>query len=119
MIELSQKGLIERIITAVGLEGATSKSTPAECGALASDKDGDPCNADFNYASIVGMLMYLCANTRPDLTFAVHQYARFSPRARRTRTSSQTHWSLSHRDKDRPSMLPCPLVCATYSRSEI
>ena len=84
MIELSQKGLIERIITAVGLEGATSKSTPAECGALASDKDGDPCNADFNYASIVGMLMYLCANTRPDLTFAVHQCACFSHHARRT-----------------------------------
>jgi hypothetical protein len=83
-IELTQTGLIDRIILALGLEGATPRSTPADCGALASDKDGEPCNADFNYPSVVGMLMYLCANTRPNLTFAVHQCARFSHRPRRS-----------------------------------
>ena len=81
-IELTQTGLIDRIIDALGLDGATPKKTPAECGALGSDKEGDPCNADFNYASVVGMMMYLCSNTRPNITFAVHQCAQFSHRAR-------------------------------------
>jgi hypothetical protein len=83
-IELTQKGLIERVISAMGLEGATPKATPAESGALPSDASGDPCDENFNYRSVVGMLMYLSSNTRPDLTFAVHQCARFSHRPRRS-----------------------------------
>jgi len=62
-IELTQTGLIDCIIDALGLDGATPKKMPTECGALALDKEGDPCNADFNYASVVGMMMYLCSNT--------------------------------------------------------
>jgi hypothetical protein len=38
---------------------------------------------EWDYASIIGMLMYLSANTQPDIAFAVHQAARFThnPRA--------------------------------------
>ena len=49
---------------------------------LVKDEDGDPPNGVFNYASVVGMLQYLQAHTRPDITYAVSQCARFvhSPR---------------------------------------
>ncbi len=33
---------------------------------------------EWHYASVVGMLLYLSSNSRPDITFAVHQVARFT-----------------------------------------
>ena len=77
-IELLQTGLIDRIIYALGLKGATSKRTPAEYGSLGSDKDGADRNEAFSYPSVIGMLMYLTGNSRPELSFAVHQCARYT-----------------------------------------
>ena len=34
----------------------------------------------WDYASVVGMMMYVSSNTRPDIQFAVHQFARFVQR---------------------------------------
>ena len=48
-------------------------NTPSE-----NDFDGDPFTETWQYNSIIGMLMYLTANTRPDIAYAVHQAARFS-----------------------------------------
>jgi hypothetical protein len=83
IITMTQTGLVDRIVASLGLEGANTKDTPAEFGALPADKDGEPCNGEFNYASVVGMLMYLCANTRPNITFATHQCARYTHQPRR------------------------------------
>jgi hypothetical protein len=60
-----------------------AKDTPASSTALGSDLSGEVFNNEFNYASAVGMLMYLASNSRPDIAFAVHQCARFthSPKA--------------------------------------
>ena len=52
--------------------------TPAALAALGSDEDGEPMKESWNYRAIVGMLLYLSTNTRPDITFAVSQVARFS-----------------------------------------
>ena len=77
-IELTQTGLTDRIITSMGLDDANPKESPAEYGALPADREGDPCNEGFNYPSVVGMLIYLASNSRPDIAFAVHQCARFT-----------------------------------------
>ena len=45
---------------------------------LGSDPDGKPPNREWKYASVIGMLLYLASNSRPDITFAVHQCARFT-----------------------------------------
>ena len=75
-VTLTQTGLIDRIITATGLEGANLKHAPAPEATLPRDLGGQPFDASFNYASVVGMLMYLANNSRPDISFAVHQCAR-------------------------------------------
>jgi hypothetical protein len=40
--------------------------------------DGESFNDTWTYASVVGMLMYLASNTRPDISYAVHKAARYS-----------------------------------------
>jgi len=73
-IEMTQTALIEHFIKALGLEQATTHETPAEHGALGSDKDGESGELMFNYKSIIGMLGYL-DHTHPDIKFAVSQCA--------------------------------------------
>ena len=77
-IELSQRGLIEKVINYVDLANANPKSTPAATAPLGSDKSGPQFAESWSYAAAVGMLLYLSSNTRPDIQFAVHQVARFS-----------------------------------------
>ena len=60
------------------MEGCTKIGTPTEIKSLGKDEYGDPPMMRWNYASVVGMLMYLASNSRPDIAFAVHQCARLS-----------------------------------------
>ena len=75
---LTQTGLIERIISALELKNSNGKRTPAEFGTLPANKEGEQCNENFNYSSVVGMLSYLSKHTRPDIEFVVHQFGRYS-----------------------------------------
>ena len=77
-IHLTQKGLIQRIIEALNIGHKPTTKTPTKLGVLGSDVDGEPAAATFSYPSVVGMLGYLQANSRPDITFAVSQCARFT-----------------------------------------
>ena len=74
-IKLTQKGLIKRIISS--LETDKGIHTPTTVDALPIDPEGDPPDQDYNYASVVGMLLYLSGHSRPDICFAVSQVARF------------------------------------------
>ena len=76
---MTQKGLIKKIIKTTDMVDCNPNYTPAVQVALGKDEDGEPFDQEqFNYASIVGMLLHLSNNTRPDITFAVSQVARFT-----------------------------------------
>ena len=77
-IELTQKGLINKIVSVTGLESCKPNSTPASQLALGRDDHGEPMSEKWSYPSVIGMLLYLSTNTRPDISFAVSQAARFS-----------------------------------------
>ena len=42
------------------------------------DEDGERYQEEWSYPSVIGMLLYLSSNSRPDIQFAVHQCARFT-----------------------------------------
>jgi len=82
-IELTQTGLINKIITACGLQDQSAEhSIPANT-ILTADSTGPPREHSWNYRSLIGMLNYLASSTRPDISFAVHQCARFTTAPRR------------------------------------
>jgi hypothetical protein len=75
---LTQPRLIARCIEAVGMQDANSARTPSTTQPIGADSNGQPFCETWQYASVVGMLMYLANNTRPDIAFATHQCARFT-----------------------------------------
>ena len=75
---LSQPGLIEKVLTASNMLDSRPTATPSSTTNLGIDKDGDTFKESWDYATIMGMLMYLANNSRPDIAFAVHQCARFT-----------------------------------------
>jgi Reverse transcriptase (RNA-dependent DNA polymerase) len=83
-ITLTQTGLIKRIIDAVGVAHLPTKSVPAHFVPLVKDEEGDMVNSTFNYSSVIGMLQYLQNHTRPDITYAVSQCARFVHHTRKS-----------------------------------
>jgi hypothetical protein len=84
IVTLAQTGLIRRIVAALGLENEPKSKTPAAAEPLVKDVDGDPPNGTYSYASVIGMLQYLQAHSRPDITFAVSQCARYVHGTRRS-----------------------------------
>ena len=63
---------------ATGIKDCNGLPTPTKVEAsLGTDVNGSEAKRDWpnSYASIIGMMLYLASNTRPDIFFAVHQYA--------------------------------------------
>jgi hypothetical protein len=77
-ILMTQTGLINRIAAATGLTSSNPNHTPTQQEALGKDLEGLPMTDTWSYRSVVGMMLYLSTNTRPDIAFAVSQVARFS-----------------------------------------
>ena len=75
---LSQTGLIDSIISDLGLSDSPCFKTTPATEILSHYKSSPPFDASFNYRSVLGKIMYLSSNTRCDLSFANHQCARFS-----------------------------------------
>jgi hypothetical protein len=74
-IEVTQTGLIDKVIKYCNMDNTSSKTTPAATTPLGTDKFGEPFNEEWSYPAAVGMLLYLSFHTRPDIQFAVHQGA--------------------------------------------
>jgi hypothetical protein len=76
-ITMTQTGLIEAFIHDVSLSMSSNhKTTPADS-ILHPDTSGSPRQDSWNYRSVIGKLNFLVQNTCPDISFAVHQCARF------------------------------------------
>ena len=90
-IKLTQKGLTKRIVDALNIDSLSPKNTPALKASLVKDADGEPPNATYYYPSVIGMLLYLCGYSRPDIQFAVSQCARFIHGTTRTHEKALEH----------------------------
>jgi hypothetical protein len=75
---LTQTGLIDKTLKAAGMESAHKVCTPASTTPMGADRDGDPFDGLWEYATDAGIMMYLAANTRTDIAYAVHQAARYT-----------------------------------------
>jgi hypothetical protein len=77
-IHLTQQGLAERIVESLHLSDDTVSPVETPCTKyLPIDKDGEPAHGEFSYPSVVGQLNYLQGHSRPDITLATSQVARF------------------------------------------
>ena len=77
-INLTQPSLIRQIIKATHLEDCNAVYAPAVHTPVGTDLLGEGFCEKWEYASVVGMLMYLADNTRPDIAYATHQVARYT-----------------------------------------
>ena len=79
---LAQPFLIERVIRLLQFDPKVTKgakgNTPASYPLLSKDENGLPRKCPWKYHTAIGMLGYLAGTTRPDISMAVHQCARFN-----------------------------------------
>ena len=59
----------------MGMLESNPDEMPALQCPLGTDKDGAAFTEQWNYSSVVGLLMYLVANSQPEIPYAMHQCA--------------------------------------------
>jgi hypothetical protein len=78
-LPMNHTGLIDAVTESAYISKGQLKNTPAPTTAiLHADTDGLARQEFWNYPSVIGQLNYLAQNYQPDISFAVHQCARFS-----------------------------------------
>jgi hypothetical protein len=60
------------------MEDCNKVATPAETTPVGADLGGLCFNETWEYALIVGMLMYVASNSRQDIAYDVYHYSRYS-----------------------------------------
>ena len=87
-IKMTQEGLIKKILDATGMTDCNTNRTPTTKEALSMDEEGERMEDNWNYRSVIGMMLYLATNTRPDIAFGVSQVARFSHNPKKSHASA-------------------------------
>ena len=77
---MTQEGLIDRIIDAMGLDvnHITSKWTQCIKAPISKDLDVDLYSESFAFASIVGMLLYMAGYSCPEIYYCMSQFERLT-----------------------------------------
>jgi histone deacetylase 1/2 len=76
---LRQPGLIDKVINICGLEmESNAHRTPADQILHPPMPDDPPRQLHWSYCQVIGILNYMAATSWPDISYAVHQCARFS-----------------------------------------
>jgi hypothetical protein len=79
IIELTQRALIDFIISDRALGNSKVKAVPAKVSKiLHAHLDKPPFSSNFGYCLVIGKLNYLAQTTRPDIVYATHQLAEYS-----------------------------------------
>jgi hypothetical protein len=73
---MSQTGLIDAVTESANIPKGRLNNTPTPAMAiLHAGKDGLKRQESWNYPSVIGQLTYLTQNSRPNISFDVHQCA--------------------------------------------
>ncbi len=75
---MTQPSLIESVLRDLHLSPESKTKDTPSVGILYPDHDGVPHQDSWNSRSVVGKLNYIAQNTRPDISFAIHQCAPYS-----------------------------------------
>jgi hypothetical protein len=67
MLTLTQTGLIDKVLTATGMQDCNTRGSPSTMTPLGTDARGAHRKEMWNYASVIGMLMYLSSNAHPEI----------------------------------------------------
>jgi hypothetical protein len=74
---LLQTKYVEDVLLRFAMADSKTSPTPLTIGTRLSKFDGEPLPTDNQYQALVGSLIYLAVNTRPDISHAVGILSRF------------------------------------------
>ena len=85
---IGQPAYTKNVLTKFGMQDCTPVNTPVDIGSkLETTSDEDEHTDQQQYQSAIGSLMYLAVSTRPDISYALGNLAKFSSKP------SKKHWS--------------------------
>jgi hypothetical protein len=91
-LHMSQTGLIDAVAESAHIPKGQLKNTPPPATAiLHADTDCLARQESWNYPSVIRQLNYLAQNSWPEISFTVHQCARFSKEPKALHEKAVTH----------------------------
>lgn len=92
-IVLTRVDLIDMHLCITGLKNSKPNSILAESTPLGKDIEADYCRETYDYMLVIGMILSLVGSLAPDISYAMHQYVRFSHGPKHSHDISIKHMS--------------------------